>query len=171
MRLEALSLDHLSHVMRWVNDPQVMQYFAGRQTKISEEEERRYLTGLIASKNDRAYSIFRGADYLGQCSINQIYWPARNGRIFLVLAREHQKKGFGRQALQLLIDKAWDELNLHKLWLIVRHDNRRAQALYLRQGFDFEGVLVDEYFVQGRFYDMVRMGLVRPRDSAASETT
>lgn len=170
LRLEPLSLEHIDGVMSWVNDPQVMQYFAGRQNAIGEEEERRYLRGLMASKNDRAYSIFCNSTYIGQCSINQIYWPARNGRIFLVLARQHQGRGFGRKALHLLIEKAWHELDLHKLWLIVRNDNRRAQALYLRQGFDFEGVLVDEYFVQDRFYDMVRMGIVRQREQSSSPT-
>ena len=39
----------------------------------------------------------------------------------------------------------------------MRKDNRAAQAMYLRAGFDFEGVLRDEYYVGGRFYDMVRM--------------
>ena len=40
--------------------------------------------------------------------------------------------------------------------------NRAAQAMYLKLGFDFEGVLQDEYFVQGRFYDMVLMSILRP---------
>ena len=139
-----------------------MQYFATRQQDISEEQERAYLAALIASPNDRAYSIFDGETYAGQCSINQIYWPARSGRVFLVVRSEQQGKSYGGQALRLLTRLAWDELKLHKLWLIVRRDNRAAQAMYLRHGFDFEGVLVDEYCVNGTFYDMVRMGVVNP---------
>ena len=60
-----------------------------------------------------------------------------------------------------LVRRAWDELDLHKLWLIVRRDNRKAQAMYLKLGFDFEGVLTDEYCVGAAWFDMVRMGLVR----------
>src|SRR5687768_3353272 len=147
LRLEPLSLDHLGHVMTWVNDREVMQYFATRQQDISTEQERAYLASLIASPNDRAYSMFAGdgagadadADaYVGQCSINQIYWPARNGRVFLVVRREMQGRGYGAAALRLLAEVAWRELKLHKLWLIVRRDNRAAQAMYLRQGFRSE---------------------------------
>jgi diamine N-acetyltransferase len=164
LRLEPLAVDHLSHVMTWVNDREVMQYFATRQTDISPEQERAYLEALIASPADRAYSMFDGDVYVGQCSINQIYWPARSGRLFLVVRREMQGRGYGTAALRLLADVAWRELKLHKLWLIVRRDNRAAQAMYLRQGFDFEGVLIDEYCVNETFFDMVRMSLINPQE-------
>jgi diamine N-acetyltransferase len=165
VKLVPLEIEHLPHVMSWVNDRDVMQYFANRQTEITEEEERRYLQSLIASRNDRAYSVFDGERYIGQCSINQIYWPARNGRLFVVVRKQEQGKGYGSVAITQLIEKAWNELDLHKIWLIVRCDNRSAQAMYLKLGFDFEGVLRDEYFVGGRFYDMVRMSIVRPNDA------
>lgn len=167
LRLVPLAVDHLPLVMTWVNDRDVMQYFALRQERIEEPEERRYLESLVRSANDRAFSIFEGdaddaSSYVGQCSINQIYWPARNGRVFLVVRKDKQHGGRGSAALAALIERAFGELDLHKLWLIVRRDNRRAQAMYLRAGFEFEGTLRDEYCVNGRFFDMVRMGIVRP---------
>ncbi len=165
VRLEPLAAAHLPHVMTWVNDRDVMQYFANRQAPIPEDEERAYLDQLLASKTDRAWSIFFAQDYVGQCSINQIYWPAKNGRVFIAIARKFQGRGLGPAALAQMIARAWDELELHKLWLIVRKDNRSAQALYLKLGFEFEGVLKDEYKVGEQYFDMVRMGLVRPARS------
>lgn len=166
--LVPLALEHLPDVMTWVNDREVMQYFAARQERIEEDEERRYLESLIASKTDRAFSVYesghRTADaYVGQCSINQIYWPARNGRVFLVVRKAMQGRGLGSAALRALVARAFGELDLHKLWLIVRRDNRSAQAMYLRAGFEFEGMLRDEYCVAGRYFDMVRMAIVRER--------
>jgi diamine N-acetyltransferase len=168
VRLVPLEVAHLPHVMTWVNDREVMQYFANRQQAITEDEERRYLETLVASRNDRAWSVFAGEEYAGQCSINQIYWPARNGRGFIALRRSQQGAGIGRTALHLLLEKAWGELELHKVWLIVRRDNRRGQALYLRLGFEFEGVLRDEYCVGGTYFDMVRMGALRSAQAAPS---
>jgi diamine N-acetyltransferase len=162
VHLEPLAMEHLPHVMTWVNDREVMQYFANRQSHITEEEEFRYLQALLASPNDRAYSVFAGDNYVGQCSVNAIYWPARNGRLFIVIRRDAQGHGYGPAAIRALLDIAWRELDLHKVWLIVRRDNRNAQAMYLKLGFDFEGVLKDEYCVAGRYYDMVRMSILRP---------
>lgn len=163
VRLAPLSLDHLAHVMTWVNDHEVMQYFANRQVTISEDDERRYLAALLASRNDRAFSIFAGDDYVGQTSVNQIYWPAKNGRLFVAVRRGMQGRGYGPEAVRQLLDVAWDELGLHKVWLIVRRDNRGAQAMYLKLGFDFEGVLKDEYCVNGAYFDMVRMAITSRR--------
>lgn len=168
LRLVPLVVEHLPFVMTWVNDLEVMQYFALRQQRIEEAEERGYLEKLVGSSTDRAFSIFEGdsddaSSYVGQCSINQIYWPARNGRVFLVVRKDKQRGGRGAAALSALIDRAFGEIDLHKLWLIVRRDNRRAQAMYLRAGFEFEGTLRDEYCVNGHFFDMVRMGILRTR--------
>ena len=172
VRLVPLAMAHLPQVMTWVNDRDVMQYFANRQTDISEDDERGYLQTLLASGSDRAFSIFDAEDaYVGQCSINQIYWPARNGRIFVVIAKDHQGRGLGPAAVAELVRIAWNELDLHKLWLIVRRDNRSAQAMYLKLGFDFEGVLAGEYRVGETWFDMVRMGIVRSSDAASAKLT
>lgn len=162
VELVPTTLEHVPHVMTWVNDREVMQYFAQRQDAIEEAEEREYLRTILTSKNDRLYSAFAGDHYIGQCSINQIYWPARNGRVFLVVRKQMQGKGFAPAMLAALVARAFEELDLHKLWLIVRRDNKRSQAMYLRAGFEFEGVLRDEYRVNDRYFDMVRMGIVRP---------
>ena len=175
LRLVPLVVEHLPHVMTWVNDRDVMQYFALRQERIEEAAELEYLHKLVTSPTDRVFSVFEGdvddeASYVGQCSVNQIYWPARNGRVFLVVRKEKQGGGRGAAALAALIDRAFGEIDLHKLWLIVRRDNRRSQAMYLRAGFEFEGTLRDEYCVNGRYFDMVRMGIVSPSRSARPDS-
>jgi RimJ/RimL family protein N-acetyltransferase len=163
LHLEPLSLDHLPHVMTWVNDREVMQYFANRQTDITESDEATYIEGLIASKQERVYSVFDDEVYVGQVSLNQIYWPAKNARLFVVVRRELQGRGYGTSAVERIVEKAFGDLGLRKIWLIVRKDNRHAQAMYLKLGFDFEGVLRDEYCVNGIYYDMVRMARLAPR--------
>jgi RimJ/RimL family protein N-acetyltransferase len=166
VRLAPLTAEHLPHVMTWVNDREVMQYFANRQSEISPADERRYLEELARSPNDRVYSVFtdgpEGEGYVGQVSLNQIYWPAKNARLFAVVRRERQGQGLGTASVRALMQLAFGELGLRKVWLIVRSDNRSAQAMYLRLGFDFEGVLREEYCVGGRFYDMVRMASLAP---------
>ena len=164
VRLEPLSPAHLPWIMGWVNDPTVMGYFANRQTAISEAEELKYIESLIASKTDFAFSVFdeMTGEYVGQCSINAIYWPASNGRLFMAITASQQHKGYAEVILKAIMKAAFFTLALHKLWLIVREDNADAQAKYLKAGFKFEGLLKDEYFVQGRFYDMVRMGCINP---------
>lgn len=163
--LVPLSIAHLDHVMEWVNDRDVVQYFAARQTDITKAEELKYLKQLVGSETDRAFSIItKEGVYVGQCSINQIHWPSRNGRLFVVIKKNAQGNGYGPAAVQALLDLAWTEMKLHKVFLIVRSDNREAQARYLKLGFNFEGLLRDEYRVGERYFDMVRMGILNPHE-------
>jgi diamine N-acetyltransferase len=141
IRLETLHVSHLPFIMGWVNDQKVMGYFANRQAEISTDEELRYIETLIASKNDFAFSVFDKDtnEYVGQCSINAIYWPASNGRLFLVITGAQQRKGYAKAILQAVQRAAFEVLRLHKLWLIVREDNTEAQKKYLDAGFQVEG--------------------------------
>ena len=172
IRFTPLSENDLTHVMGWVNDREVMGYFAGHSEPISEDAELRFMRELIASPTDRAFSAWdeETGEYVGQASINKIYWPSRNGRIFLTLTRSAQGRRYAPALLDAIVRKGW-ELGLHKLWLIVREDNLSSRAAYEKAGFRVEGVLPDEYFVQGRFYDMVRMSRINPNETKGASST
>jgi len=157
LRLEPLSLDHLDGIMTWVNDPEVTFYFAELGREITREEEAAYVEKLIASKTDRVFSIFGPDGYLGQIGLAKIYWPARNGRLGIMLPRHAQGRGVASAAGRLLLRTAFSDLGMHKVWAIIRSDNPRGLYLWTQLGFRCEGVLRDEYFVQDRFYDMVRL--------------
>ena len=43
----------------------------------------------------------------------------------------------------------------------MRSDNAKGLGLWTAVGFRCEGILRDEYYVQGRFHDMVRLAMVR----------
>jgi diamine N-acetyltransferase len=60
------------------------------------------------------------------------------------------------------MDYAFSVLNIHKLYLHVDKDNARAVRIYERCGFEPEGILKDEFFVNGKYRDAVRMCLFQP---------
>jgi RimJ/RimL family protein N-acetyltransferase len=146
----------LDNIMLWVNDPEITFYFA-RMGHITRKEEEKFLTSILASRNDIVYSIFVDNTYAGQCSINQIDWTAEIGRMFLVLTKEFQGQSLASPVIQELINKAFSEHSLFKIWLIVREENTKSQSIYMRSGFKFEALLRKEYKVNGIRYDMVRM--------------
>ena len=162
LRLEPLSLDHLDGIMTWVNDPEVTFYFARLGRVITRDEEAEMVKRLIESETDVLYSIFEGDEYVGQIGLSHIYWPARNGRMGIMLCRRAWGRRIGRRAAHLLLHEAFGELGLHKVWLIVRSDNEKGRRIWSSIGFKEEGRLRDEYFVNEKYYDMIRFGLLAP---------
>ncbi|MTJ82042.1 MAG: GNAT family N-acetyltransferase [Telmatospirillum sp.] len=71
-------------------------------------------------------------------------------------------RGFGTEAMLLAIDYCWKHLNLSRIGLTVFENNPRAVALYARLGFATEGVLRRAIFIDGRWLDVIVMGLLHP---------
>ena len=136
IRLEPLSLDHLDGIMTWVNDPEVTFYFAGLgKQAITREAEAAYVERLLASPTDRVFSIVGDTGYLGQIGLSKIYWPARNGRLGIMLPRYAQGRGVGKVAAYLLLQRAFGQLNMHKVWVIIRSDNPKGCRFGRSWGF------------------------------------
>jgi len=81
----------------------------------------------------------------------------------LVLSRvvTEKGKGYGTQAIYLILQIVFDELNAHRLWLDVRCDNMVAQSLYKAAGFIVEGKMRECFKVDGQFESMLMMALLR----------
>lgn len=108
---------------------------------------------VIAEKNSY--------NYLGQCNLMMIDNLARKAELAIVLPTENHAKGYGSEAIRLLLDFGFHQMNLNRVYLKVHQDNARAIALYERCGFVHEGRLRAEIFQDGRYLDTLVMGVLR----------
>ncbi|MCB9674053.1 MAG: GNAT family N-acetyltransferase [Alphaproteobacteria bacterium] len=160
--LRPLTSGDLDAIMEWINDPEVTRNFAGMAGEITREQEAAFLEATFASDTDRLFAVVdRDGGYLGNAGIHKIYWPAKNGRLGLVMgAARGRGRGLGQQALKLLCARAFLELGLHKVWLVHYATNARMAHIATKLCFVPEGHLRDEYFHAGAYHDMVRYGLL-----------
>jgi RimJ/RimL family protein N-acetyltransferase len=56
---------------------------------------------------------------------------------------------------------AFQEVNLHRVFLRVRDDNARGIRAYEKCGFQQEGRLREAIYANGRYYDELWMGILR----------
>lgn len=69
-------------------------------------------------------------------------------------------KGYGREAVALLLDWAFRIQNWHRVGLTTLATNERAVRAYLALGFVEEGRVREQTFVNGRYEDVLVMGLL-----------
>lgn len=157
VRLRPTTIQDIDHIMSWVNDPDVVASIANIQKSISRTDELKWLKQALANPNIRLYSILVGKHYAGQASLPQIYWPGRNARFSLMLTRAFQNRGLGRQAAALLFDIAFKKLKLHKIWCLALESNPKTIHIYRdKLGMKEEGRLIDDYYLNGRYHNMLR---------------
>lgn len=156
--LKPTTIEDLDNIMTWINDPEVVANIANIKGKVTREQEQAWLEGMLNSKKDFLYSVYKGKDYVGQAAIHNIYWPARNGRISVMLKRSAQGHGIGTRAALLLMDNAFAIHNLHKIWCMVLESNPKTLHIYRNKlGMVEEARLVDEYCINGAHCNVIRL--------------
>lgn len=70
-------------------------------------------------------------------------------------------RGYGREAIKLLLDYAFRLRNFRKVWLRVNGNNERGIRAYRACGFVEEGRLRTHVWSNGQYVDLVHMGLLR----------
>jgi len=168
IQLRPIRVDDVDAIMEWINDPSITRNFAAMSTEITREQEVAFLERTIASDTDRLYAIEDlDGNYLGNAGIHKIYWPARNGRLGIVIGKPGaQGKGIGQEALRLTSARGFVDLGLHKIWLVHFATNARMHHIANKLGFVEEGTLRDEYFHADGFHDMLRHSLLEQEFAA-----
>ena len=75
--------------------------------------------------------------------------------------REYLGRGYGREAIALLLGWAFDDRNYERIWLTTWATNERAIRCYRALGFVEEARLRRHVFVDGQYVDELVMGLLR----------
>jgi len=124
----------------------------------------------IHDQSERRFVVEHEGSRVGLVELVEINHIHRRAEFQIIIAPEHQGKGYASEATLLAIEYAFFVLNLYKLFLVVDCDNQPALSVYRKLGFQDEGILRHEFFVNGEYRDAVRMAIFQP-DFLASRAT
>lgn len=75
--------------------------------------------------------------------------------------RDYLGKGVAYQSSKLLLQYAFKQLNLNKVYLYTEVENRGAQRLFEKVGFSKEGLVKDDLFFNGKFVSRYMYGVYK----------
>ncbi len=102
-----------------------------------------------------------GADeYLGEIVLSDIDEVVRSASLRLAMRPGYRGRGYGTEAIQLILGLAFDGLGLHRVELDVLSINTRATSLYENLGFRTEGRRRDAYRDGDGWCDGILMSLL-----------
>lgn len=86
---------------------------------------------------DIPFSVCRRADdeYLGFVALFAIDYVNRTAESGSFLGPPHRDQGYGTEAKHLLLEYAFDRLQLHLIWSVVWERNARSAAALTKQGY------------------------------------
>jgi len=97
---------------------------------------------------------------LGFVRIDEIDTVNGNLRIGGDIHPAFRGKGYSKEMYRLIFRLAFDDLRMHRVWLLVACFNHRAQALYKKMGMQEEGKYREALFRNNQYYDYIIMSLL-----------
>lgn len=152
-------LDKLWH---WINDPRVTKFLKAR-LPISLIEERKHLESIsskISTDVHFAVDNLQG-ELIGIMSIHKIKPFDRTATTGALLGPEYWGQGLGTDAKLLILDFAFNTLNMRKMSTRVHGSNKRSQAYCGKCGYKQEGREIKAVFKDGRYEDLILYGLFK----------
>ena len=147
----------------WFNDPEVARNLL-RHRPLSLREEEAFLEQIGRSEHDLALGIVvRATDQLiGSTGFHHINSKDRHCSFGICIGEKGEwGKGYGTEATALMVQYAFDTLNLNRVWLHVHEFNARGVRAYEKAGFKREGVLRQSCYREGRYWDTIVMAILR----------
>ena len=166
VKLRAYKEDDVERAVEFINDEEVKKLLDSNipfpMTKWQEEEWVKRRKAETNFTYDFAIEDLDTGKYIGGCSINECNLKNRNCTIGIMIGdKNYWGKGYGSDALKVLIKFIFEEVNMDKIKLNVFSFNKRAISCYKKVGFKEEGLLKREIYRNGRYYDEVPMALFK----------
>lgn len=158
--------DDLPALRRWHNDPEVMQYWGERAALVPEGMFERDLApdGRFTKFAENGYFCICDASgrAIGRIEYEGLCLPQRAAELSILIGeKDAWSKGYGSEAITVLLDYLFNEMGAHRVWLAVLATNARAQRAYEKAGFVREGTMRAQWFTAGRWWDEHRYGILR----------
>jgi len=144
---------------KWMNDGAVSDTFGGNSTMVTLTSAKKTIEELYGH---RFVIVLHDGDVLiGQISLHDIDHLNRHAFFGIMIGEEeHRNKGYGTEAIRLLLDYGFNTLNLHNIMLSVNADNHAGIACYKKLGFKESGRWREWVFKNGKYVDNIYMDML-----------
>ncbi len=159
--LSPRSLEDAEKYAKWLNNYEIAKYVQNYTNVISLESEIEYLKqnsdgyhfAIVDNKTD---------ELIGTISLEHVNNIDRTAELGIFIGEEnHLSKGYGSEAIMLLLDFGFNYLNLNNIMLRVYSFNIRAQKAYKKCGFKEFGVWPNSRYAEGKYHDIIYMYITK----------
>lgn len=155
MKLRNLDLQDAEGMIEWMSNPNINQLLHFNSNQVSMKSAKVFIReSQNKTKNLHLAITDETNEYLGTVSLKNIDEENHNAEFAIALRQCAMGHGISKFALNAILDIAFHELELHRVYLYVRMDNIRAIKFYEKCHLRDEGIFVGHYCIDGVFKDL-----------------
>lgn len=163
VRLRAPEPRDVEPLYRWFNDPAGVEGLAVRYP-VPRGAQREWVerVGSLSYASVRFAVETHDADLLGMCGLHDTAWPENRSAVLgiALVNPACRNQGYGTDTVRTLCRFGFEQLNLHRIELLVFAHNAAARRVYEKVGFRVECIARQAHWGDGEWYDDIHMALL-----------
>lgn len=161
--LSPRSVEDAEKYVKWLNNFEIAKYLGNQFTKtITVDGEKEYLSRVSSNSYDFAIVDKETDELIGSISLMDVNNVSRTAELGIFIGEEdHLSRGYGSEAIKLLLDFGFNHANLNNIMLKAIGFNKRALRAYEKCGFKVFGTWPKADFVDGEYHDLVYMYILK----------
>lgn len=168
--LREIGRDDIPAINRWRRDPVVIEGVGAPRRFIGLDVDVRWYEDYLSRRGTEVRCAVCRADsgqLIGMVSLTRIDHVNRTAEYNAVIGeRGEQSRGAGTAATREMVRHGLFDLNLHRIYVHILKYNVASIRMCTKAGFREEGTLRDGAYKNGRYHDVVLMGILKSDLSA-----
>lgn len=162
IKLRPILISDLEHLNNWKNDYSVFRDLGGGFHPISIDQQKNWMDNMMdMTGNSKRFIIEKDNTPIGMVGLYAINYINKNCEFGIYIGEvSFHGNGYGTEATKLILNFAYNNLNLNKVKLMVNAGNP-AVRMYERLEFEKIGWLKKERFIDGKYVDVLMMEKVK----------
>ena len=159
--LKLMELSDTDNIISWRNKPRVRDNFIYRKP-FTREGHLKWIENMINTGKAVQFIIIENSsgNPIGSAYLRDIDFEHHKAEYGIFIGvDEALNRGYGTEACKLICKYGFENLRLHKIFLRVFDWNVQAIRSYEKAGFIREGLFHDDVCIDGKYYNIVMMGL------------
>lgn len=171
--LREIGREDIPIINRWRRDPVVTDGIGAPRRFIGLDVDMKWYEEYLTRRSSEvrcAVCLADSGQLVGMVSLTRIDHVHRHAEYNAVVGeRELQNKGVGTAATRAMVRHGFFDLNLHRIYVSILRENVGSIRMCENAGFREEGTIREGAYKNGRYHDLVLMGVLKSELQAGED--
>ena len=149
--------------LHWLNDAEVTQYLETGAFPTTRDDLEKFYAQVTGSSTEVIFAIAdrKTHAHIGNVKLGPINWVHRRTMFGIMIGdKRFWGRGMGEEVTRLMVEYAFDRLNLNRVGLVVFEEHESASTVLSERGIQGEGCLREQMYQGGKYKNHLWMGLL-----------
>lgn len=152
----------LEAIREMTNDSEQEWMIGGWSLPAAQKHQEDWYQRILVDRNNIRFAIDRNCTFVGLVTLTDIDWKNRRAESGIRLTLDAPKQeGIATDALKSLLQYAFDELNLNRIYATVVEHNIASIKLHTKCGYKKEGVFRKSVYKRGDYHDEIVFSILK----------